>query len=244
MSRRLATGLAVLGAGLSCQVAAAEPKPPAVIHVGLSGGAGPVVWSSTPGTTGFSWSLELDGDAPGIGESGLGFREMRLYRTGATADAAFTALFRQIRLRSSIVTLPAIPMVVSWQGGVILQDFQRGDLSGVKTRLPGVKESMIGGELGARVDWHLVRWFAPYLAVAGIAGGFVDPATATAATTASAGNVFGLDAVFGIASRWPITIPWGEERFTAEVGGKAELYYWNLLNEQLVGLDFRLGTYF
>ena len=247
MRRPLAIGLTVLASGLMVRPAVAVPASPPVIHVGLSGGAGPVLQSSTPGTAGFSWSVELDGDAPGLGESGLGFREMRLYRNPDT-DQAFTALFRQVRLRSSVFTLPSLPVVLSWQGGVILQDFQKGDLSGAKTGLTGVKDNMLGGELGARVDWHLAKAFAPYLAVAGIYGGFVDPGATpvptTTPTASSGANVAGIDAQFGFASRWPISIPLGEDRYSAEVGGKAELYYWNLLNEQVIGLDFRLGAFF
>jgi hypothetical protein len=236
--------IAFAGVWLTVGTAMAEPAPPPVIHVGLRGGAGPLLSSSKPDTTGFSWSVEFDGSAPGIGESGLGFREMRLTRNASTPDTAFTALFRQVKLRSSVLTVPPIALVLSWQGGVVMQDFQKGELSGVKTGLPGVKESMIGGELGVRLDWHLARWFSPYLAIGGIGGSFVNPAVPVTATAGGGGPAFGFDGIAGIASRVPLTIPWGDERYGCEIGGKAELYFWNLLDEQLVGLDFRLGTYF
>lgn len=224
--------------------ARAETAPP-VIHVGISGGMGLPVASSVTGTTGFSWSVEVDGDAPGIGESGLGFRELRLYRDAASQPI----LFRQVRLRSSVVSWPAAALVASWQGGLLLQDIPSTTTtpSTSLTAANPFANAKMGGQLGARLDWHVLRQFSPYIGATAIFGSFASTAAAAtsgAATTASSGSGVGAEAVGGFASRWPITFVWGDERYTAEVGGKAEVYYWYLLDEHLVGLDLRLGTYF
>jgi hypothetical protein len=221
--------------------ALAETEPP-VIRVGFSGGMGLPVFSSVTGTTGFSWSLEVDGDAPGIGESGLGFREMRLYRDATSQPI----LFRQVRLRSSVATWPAAALVASWQGGLLLQDIPSATAAPTTSLTVSnpLSSGKMGGELGARLDWHVLRQFSPYIGAMAIFGNFASSATTATGTAAGSGSGLGAEAIGGFASRWPITFNWGEERYTAELGGKAEVYYWYLLDEHLVGLDLRLGTYF
>jgi hypothetical protein len=225
-------------------LAAADPP---LIRVGVSGGMGLPLVSTVTGTTGFSWSLEIDGEAPGIGESGLGFRELRLQRDPASQPI----LFRQVRLRSSVAAWPETGLVASWQGGVTLQDIPSTTATPVATNPLNAANPLgngkLGGQLGARLDWHVRRQFSPYLGAMAIFGNYTSgpAATGTATGTAAAGgNAFGAEAIGGFASRWPITINWGDERYTAELGGKAEVYYWYLLDEHLVGLDLRIGAYF
>lgn len=246
MKRRVAGSLiAVALLMLPTTPAQAETEPP-VIRVGFSGGLGLPFMSSVTGTTGFSWSVEVDGDAPGIGESGLGFRELRLYRDPSSQPL----LFRQVRLRSSVATWPSAGLVASWQGGLLLQDIPGTSTTTTPslTAANPLSNAKMGGELGARLDWHVLRQFSPYIGAMAIFGSFVSSTagttTGTTGTAASSGSGLGAEAIGGFASRWPITFDWGDERYTAEVGGKAEVYYWYLLDEHLVGLDLRLGTYF
>jgi hypothetical protein len=224
-----------------CRPALAASDQP-VIRVGVSGGMGLPLVSTVTGTTGFSWSLEIDGEAPGIGESGLGFRELRLQRNPASQPI----LFRQVRLRSSVFAWPESGLIASWQGGLTLQDIPSTTASAVTNPLSAANplgNAKMGGQLGARLDWHVLRQFSPYIGAMAIVGNYTGETAATG-TAAAAGNAFGAEAIGGFASRWPITIPWGDERYTAELGGKAEVYYWYLLDEHLVGLDLRIGAYF
>jgi hypothetical protein len=232
------TGLALLAAPARAQTHAEPP----VIRIGLSAGAGMPVYSTVTGTTGISWSLELDGDAPGVGESGLGFRELRLYRDPASQPI----LFRQLRLRSSVATWPAAALVASWQGGLTLQDMP-GMATAPQPSMTAANplaNSRIGGQLGARLDWHVLRQFSPYLGAMAIFGNYIAGPVATGDTGAATASGMGAEAIGGFASRWPISFNWGDERYTAEIGGKTEVYYWYLLGEHLVGLDLRVGAYF
>jgi hypothetical protein len=235
----------LFGLGLLTLLAAparAEKEPP-VIRVGISAGAGLPILSTVTGTTGFSWSLEIDGDAPGIGESGLGFRELRLYRD----PTAQPILFRQIRLRSSVATWPSAALVASWQGGLVLQDIPSATAGQTVTNPLAASNPLgnakMGGQLGARLDWHVLRQLSPYIGAMAIFGDF-SAGTQTATPAATSNSSVGAEVIGGFASRWPIAFNWGDERYTAELGGKAEVYYWHLLNEHLVGLDLRIGTYF
>lgn len=260
MRRRLAiVAAALIGTALVTLPAlaqAAEPELPApvvpkltappVMHVGLNGGLGPLIASTRAGTTGFSWGFAIEGYADGIGESGLGLREIRLGRQ--LAGQPYNELWRQIRLRSSVATFADRQVIASWQGGVIMQEFERGGQTGSRSGIPGARDSHLGGEIGARLDWVPLKQISPYVGAALILGDLGNPVGAQAPSagmpTQTGGNAFGFSGQTGLNSRWPVSIAIGESRYVAEVGGTAEAYWFTLFGEHLLGLDLRLGVYF
>lgn len=220
---------------------------PPVMHVGLNGGWGPVLASTRAGTGGFSWGVSIEGYADGIGESGLGLREIRLSRE--LAGQPYQELWRQIRLRSSVATFGDRQFIASWQGGVLMQEFARDGQTGSRSGIPGARDSHLGGEIGARLDWQPLKQLAPYLGAALVLGDLGDPVGARTPPggqlqPAGGGNAFGFSGQAGLNSRWPISLTIGESRYVAELGGLAEVYWFHLFDEHLLGLDLRVGVYF